>query len=855
MGNSQEKEQRQYEALNELNKRARLNLEKENKKSNEKIKALTEELNKIKEKQKREYLCDDQHIRRTNSTEEETNLLLTSKLKALKAQFLDIQEDLDNLKQINEIEKLNNISEKMINNKGIDIDKTKTYCGCKADTYLIFNFKFIGILFVTLNLIGVYQLISVLKSTKEEMVFGVKSFIFAKNRTDYFPENNDYKYNYESNIFNNLPDFNLLYLTSVIGNFVLKGAGYRLSSIIYILINAGFLFIVRTFEFPDSYDFYQLILIIIYYLLLLLSIGSVTLFSQQIYFDGLTKYYSQEKEYKKENEEKIKNNIYNNIENRSNSYSNKIGNISNIINEEEIIKRNDSNKEENLIIKDRSPSQKIINNNEKPSFFFYLCFTQIPAYSINLGINYLIKELDLYNKIGLDIFLVTIIIYGVFTIFSILIYWLIYSKVFVYYQNEEQKDQKKTIRVYRIFGYIIYCEKKEQGLKKNNQNENNLNQALIKNEKSAKDNENKIEYLKNQKDICCYSCKLGAKKFLEKSQNTILPILCCYECFDCCCKCCFKCCCCYNEEEELSEIYQGRERFCYCYKVQRKISWFCDLLFRDDVLDLIYYDLINELLTIGYQKQMNRSLKENDKDNFVTLVFFMLYFFFFAGMNKIYDKCLCDNDKNESESEKKNENQNEKKENNKNKRKNEGEKNNKIGDDNKNEEIDEGENRKILKEYLKQKEGIIYLTITNFFFVTIFSGFSIFGRKGLQNFTTKYLISLPLALTKFYIFLLMNCLLNIIDSGKNIDLLSNSTIISIFLFLYSLISSLFTDILDIEEKALIIFQFVIGMIFFAVIFLALFIEFFVLILECLRCLVVCICCCCYLCSLRYKNKN
>ena len=62
--------------------------------------------------------------------------------------------------------------------------------------------------------------------------------------------------------------------------------------------------------------------------------------------------------------------------------------------------------------------------------------------------------------------------------------------------------------------------------------------------------------------------------------------------------------------------------------MQRKISWFCDLLFRDDVLDLIYYDLINELLTIGYQKQMNRSLKENDKDNFVTLVFLCYIFSF-----------------------------------------------------------------------------------------------------------------------------------------------------------------------------------------------------------------------------------
>ena len=125
------------------------------------------------------------------------------------------------------------------------------------------------------------------------------------------------------------------------------------------------------------------------------------------------------------------------------------------------------------------------------------------------------------------------------------------------------------------------------------------------------------------------------------------------------------------------------------------------------------------------------------------------------------------------------------------------------------------------------------MTTTNFFFVTIFSGFSAFGSEGLQNFTTKYLISFPLALTKFYIFLLMNCVLNIIDSGKNIDLLSNSTLISIFLFLYGLISSVFTDILDIDEKTLIIFQFVIGIILFAVIFTILCFAFMFFILLCL----------------------
>ena len=193
MGNSEGKEQGKYEELKNIGKLVTDKYKIENQKSKEKIQELTEELNKYKDKEKREYLCDDKHIIKATNSEEETNLLLELKLKALKTQFLDIKEDLEPLKQINEIEKLNNIRETMINKKGINIDKTKKYCGCKADTYLLFNFNFIGILFVTLNLIGVYQLVWVLNSTKEEMLFVIKSFIFAKNRTDYYAENKDSK--------------------------------------------------------------------------------------------------------------------------------------------------------------------------------------------------------------------------------------------------------------------------------------------------------------------------------------------------------------------------------------------------------------------------------------------------------------------------------------------------------------------------------------------------------------------------------------------------------------------------------------------------------------------------------------
>ena len=62
----------------------------------------------------------------------------------------------------------------------------------------------------------------------------------------------------------------------------------------------------------------------------------------------------------------------------------------------------------------------------------------------------------------------------------------------------------------------------------------------------------------------------------------------------------FVICCCYDKNEELNEYNQGDEQLCFCYKIQRGFSWFCDLLFKDDILDLIAYNIINVLLTIGF---------------------------------------------------------------------------------------------------------------------------------------------------------------------------------------------------------------------------------------------------------------
>ena len=175
------------------------------------------------------------------------------------------------------------------------------------------------------------------------------------------------------------------------------------------------------------------------------------------------------------------------------------------------------------------------------------------------------------------------------------------------------KKKKKEINVWRILGYLIYYEKKYQEEVKsfNNTKENKndkSNDAINNNDINKKNNlinigdvnNNNDSNNTNESDIniyeppCCYSCRLGFRKYRHKADTLFTHLFCIsfqffYQCFF---YCCCICCCCgieeyknyFCDESDLSEVNQGDEQFCFCYKVQGKYSWFWDLLFKNDIL-------------------------------------------------------------------------------------------------------------------------------------------------------------------------------------------------------------------------------------------------------------------------------
>ena len=327
-------------------------------------------------------------------------------------------------------------------------------------------------------------------------------------------------------------------------------------------LNASSIYKFRIINFPDNYEFKQLWIILPFYTCFNICIGSIALFGQQIYFDGLNIYYS--------------------IENDDNNIAH---------------------------------------------LFFYLWLSEIPSYCINLLINYYLRKINYFSEYGLDFFIVSIILFSACSLISIVLYSC-YSVALK--KNKKEKDIKRI--VYRICGHIIYYEEKPQGV--------NIREPKI----SEQSDEDKDKSKKKQRNICCYSGKLGARKFIKNLEKTEKNNgFSCYKLigFMCCCKILFRCFCCYNNQNDLSEYNQKIERFCYLYKVQRELSWFSDLLTKNNLIDLIIYKLLNDLLILGFEKQLKTSLKKNEfalMFNIIMISVFLAYFTFFAFLNKLIPK-------------------------------------------------------------------------------------------------------------------------------------------------------------------------------------------------------------------------
>ena len=194
-------------------------------------------------------------------------------------------------------------------------------------------------------------------------------------------------------------------------------------------------------------------------------------------------------------------------------------------------------------------------------------------------------------------------------------------------ENYEDDEEKIKSGFYRFCGFLMYYEKVDN----RKANEKNKEKQKKEEEEEKKENDSNIEEkIKiNCSDICCSiiipgyrdckkedkfkrficaSCKLGCRKFYNYSKEYKLGIIRCCTCCLCknwCCKSCENCCCeCCKELGSLNESYEEEEIFGYIYQTQRKCSWFCDILFQNNIISLIIHNISIELGIIGFEKKI-----------------------------------------------------------------------------------------------------------------------------------------------------------------------------------------------------------------------------------------------------------
>ena len=144
-----------------------------------------------------------------------------------------LSKDLDRDKN----ETINNVYEGFLNNDDITKREIKSEV---SEIILRFMFYFISPLFAIVNLIGIFQVISIMKS----LFILVKNSILLylgfdiKEGIEVF---DFYKY-FHNESMNEEIDFNLMLFTGFIGDILLKSRGYRISSVLFWIINAGSLF-------------------------------------------------------------------------------------------------------------------------------------------------------------------------------------------------------------------------------------------------------------------------------------------------------------------------------------------------------------------------------------------------------------------------------------------------------------------------------------------------------------------------------------------------------------------------------------------------------------------------------------
>ena len=285
---------------------------------------LDDNLEKIEKEKKKEIeikkaqLEFEKFLEEIKPKDDEEEILISEEDKKAKSDLKNIferlQKDLDNKKY----ESLNQIYEQYINNE--DITKRNIKSNTKRCS-LVFMFYIISPLFGIINLIGIFESITIMKVifkvVKNSIVVYFNSLKKDQSGNEPFSiDDFNNQYNFYHLFFSDIKkesfDFNLMMFTGFLGDIILKSTGFIVSTIICTLINAVSIFLILGFSFSsyysedNTYSFLQILHLLLSWIILLVGVGASSLLSQKIIIDSNSKYNDYLIEFNKSTEKKWK---------------------------------------------------------------------------------------------------------------------------------------------------------------------------------------------------------------------------------------------------------------------------------------------------------------------------------------------------------------------------------------------------------------------------------------------------------------------------------------------------------------------------------------------------------------------
>ena len=352
-----------------------------------------------------------------NQKEGEKIALLSEK-EGLKRILRDIQMDL-NLDE----DTLEETYEPFLNNE----DMTKKTIKNETDRCsLIFMFYIVSPLFGVINLVGVFEsllmmkiLFQVFQNSTIQLYY---SLVKEEEEIEKFSIYDfNMKYNYYYMFFDDAKkdsfDFNLMMFTAFLGDILLQSRGFRVSTFVFSLINAGSFFLILSFSFFDyeldynTYSIFRILYLLLGYILLLIGAGASALLSQQIIIDSNHKYNDYVKKLNEKTHQFMKVITKQKEEEREKEEKNKLPTLNDIL----TIKKEEENKEDeiekNLLKKDeeeikfplKSAKSQEIKINPKIEIIGDERKEIDNEEEKNLNVNKIYKQKDSFKNIKTDI--------------------------------------------------------------------------------------------------------------------------------------------------------------------------------------------------------------------------------------------------------------------------------------------------------------------------------------------------------------------------------------------------------------------------------------------------------------------